>query len=108
MEKGSDAQVDRQSKTVGNTLARKRAANRIALSDVRKFKRDGNVSEALKPIAEMATVEVRALIEQLGGRRGGDRSSARAVRGLSGVGTLWHSADGQRCRQSNAAVHETS
>ena len=57
-----------QAQGFGTTRERKRKAARIVLSDVRKFKRDGNVTEALKPLAEMATVEVQALIEQLGGR----------------------------------------
>ena len=67
MEKGSDEQVDRQSKTVGNTLERKRAASRIALEDVRKFRRDGLVEPSLIPLTKMAEDEAREVIASLGG-----------------------------------------
>ncbi len=63
MKRGTDELSDRISKTEGNRLERRQEANRIALSDVRRYRREGLVSASMLPLTKMAEDEARALFQ---------------------------------------------
>ncbi len=65
--RGTTEDRDRVSGVLGKHAQRRRAANRIALSDVRRYRREGLVTESMKPLTLAAEEEVRAIFTALGG-----------------------------------------
>jgi hypothetical protein len=47
--------------------ARQKAAHTVTLDDVRRYRHHGVVAESMKPLAQMAQVELEAWIQDLGG-----------------------------------------
>ena len=86
--KGTDEQRARQSKTIANTLQRKREANRIALSDVRRYRREGLVTESMKPHTLAAEDEVRAIFAALGGEENVSEQERALVEDFARVGVV--------------------
>ena len=79
---------EQRSKATADTLSRRRAANRIALSDVRRYRREGLVLESMKPLTLIAEDEVRAIFQALGGEDDISEQERALVEDFARVGVV--------------------
>ena len=88
MRAGSDEQTDRVSRSLGTYVERRRAANRVSLSDVRRYRREGLVTDSMLPLTYLAEDEVRAIFQALGGEEAISEQERALVEDFARVGVV--------------------
>ena len=87
-DRGSDEWRDRISRSKARTAEKKKERTRIALPDVRRYRREGLVVPSMLPLAKIAEDEVRALFESLGGEGAVSEQERAIVEDFARVGVV--------------------
>ncbi len=88
MKLGSNDLNDRVSRTRSRATQRRREAHSIALSDVRRYRREGLVSASMLPLTKMAEDEAKALFQALGGEDNVSEQERALVEDFARVGVV--------------------
>lgn len=86
--KGSQEWCDRISRSNSRATTRRRSRNRVALQDVRRFRREGLVSPSMLPLAKIAEDEASAIISALGGEEAISEQERAIVEDFARVGVV--------------------